>query len=140
MPVAELMAQYGKTPVVVQTPSGGHHLYYRQNGERNGSGLQGRKIDKRYVRYDGILHQTLWKVYPDAACLLHYLQAHHTNRSEPFAISAKALQAHLGIDCWRIRKAINILVKEKVIRQVHIGGRKPGDPHRYLWGQNLYPI
>lgn len=29
----ELFAIYGETPLVIQTPSGGYHLYYRHNGE-----------------------------------------------------------------------------------------------------------
>lgn len=31
----DLFAIYGETPIVIQTPSGGHHLYYRYNGEGN---------------------------------------------------------------------------------------------------------
>lgn len=33
--VNELFKVYGETPIVVQTPSGGYHLYYAHNGELN---------------------------------------------------------------------------------------------------------
>jgi hypothetical protein len=31
--VADALATYGKTPLIARTASGGHHLYYRHNGE-----------------------------------------------------------------------------------------------------------
>jgi hypothetical protein len=34
-PLSDLFEQFGETPLVVKTPSGGLHLYYRYNGERN---------------------------------------------------------------------------------------------------------
>ena len=36
---------FGYTPLVAQTPSGGFHLYYRYNGEKSITGLNGLKID-----------------------------------------------------------------------------------------------
>ena len=43
MPVSGLCKIYGETPLIVKTPSGGKHLYYRYNGEKNGKleGVQG---------------------------------------------------------------------------------------------------
>jgi Bifunctional DNA primase/polymerase, N-terminal len=32
--VDDMLRRFGGTPIVVQTPSGGHHLYYRGSGER----------------------------------------------------------------------------------------------------------
>lgn len=40
----ELFSTYGETPLVVQTPSGGYHLYYRYNGE-GCTRITGKKID-----------------------------------------------------------------------------------------------
>jgi hypothetical protein len=46
-PIVELFRIFGPTPVVVKTPSGGCHLYYRYNGEKSQNGIIGRKIDLR---------------------------------------------------------------------------------------------
>lgn len=37
--------RFGDTPVKVQTPSGGYHLWYAANGERRKIGIDGQKID-----------------------------------------------------------------------------------------------
>lgn len=37
--------RFGDTPIKVETPSGGLHLWYRSNGERRKIGLEGHKID-----------------------------------------------------------------------------------------------
>lgn len=255
--ISDLFAMFGETPVVVQTPSGGKHLYYRHNGETNHNHIQGRKIDVRgqggYViappsinprigvayrfvigdiwdmqelptlrlpvyekeerqrgkegtRNDGLfkyllsvaaevdeqelepmalwfneainnpplpenewrrtvksvlryksenrlfekgrqyiplnpdLHKALWKQSADAVCLMSYLQAHHFQAGKVFAISPKGMHRSLGIHPTRIRKAIDALSRRGVIRRVYVGGKKPGDPHQYVWVQNLHPI
>ncbi len=43
-PVPELIEEYGYTPVIVRTPSGGHHLYYKNSGEASRIRVKG-KID-----------------------------------------------------------------------------------------------
>jgi len=40
-----VIERFGDTPVVVSTPSGGAHFYYRANGERRIIGLDGEKVD-----------------------------------------------------------------------------------------------
>jgi Bifunctional DNA primase/polymerase, N-terminal/Primase C terminal 1 (PriCT-1) len=253
---AELMQEFGQTPLIAQTPRGGFHLYYRHNGERNKTGLDGRKVDIRgeggliiappswnastgqqyrfvigsewdlsslpvmlmpsaaamptegegirnnnlfayvkdsalqiqdeaelldlalmfneavnqiplpewevrktvksvwqykaagrlfakgqqYLRYHGELHCSLWKTSPNAVCLLSYLQAHHNNRREPFAICPKAIGKSLDIDWRRIHRAISVLEQAGILRRVYEGGKGSGDPHLYGWVQNQYPI
>lgn len=44
---AQMIMDLGETPLQVSTPSGGCHLYYRSNGEKNQIRLKGQKIDIR---------------------------------------------------------------------------------------------
>lgn len=39
------ITRFGETPVVIETPRGGHHLWYKHNGERRQTGIEGRKVD-----------------------------------------------------------------------------------------------
>lgn len=252
----DLMKQYGYTPLVVKTPSGGHHLYYRHNGERNATRVGGRRIDIRgeggyviappsrsaetgqqyrfvvgsewdlkslpemahttdivaahgiegtrniglfkhlinvalqvesdeqllemafmyneavntpplpevevtravnsvwkykikksiftggnqYLIYHGETHCSLWSTYPDAACLRIYLQAHHAQGCAPFAVSPKAIGGAFNIGWRKIKKAVDVLTQQKILRQTYVGGRGPGDPHLFEWVQNMYQI
>ena len=43
--VDDCVQRFGSTPVMVSTPSGGFHLWYRANGERRIIRLEGEKID-----------------------------------------------------------------------------------------------
>ena len=47
--LAEAISIFGETPVVVRSPrpEGGAHLYFRHNGERNATDVNGLKIDLR---------------------------------------------------------------------------------------------
>lgn len=44
--INELFNEFGKTPLIAQTPRGGYHLYYTYNGEKNSQDID-RKIDIR---------------------------------------------------------------------------------------------
>lgn len=44
--IEDLQNEFGVTPLIVKSPRGGHHLYYRSNGERTGS-FSIRKLDIR---------------------------------------------------------------------------------------------
>ena len=37
--------RFGDTPIIIETPRGGHHLWYNHNGERRQTGIEGRKVD-----------------------------------------------------------------------------------------------
>jgi hypothetical protein len=43
----ELFEEFGDTPLVIGTPRGGQHLYYRYNGEKCATRLNGKSIDVR---------------------------------------------------------------------------------------------
>lgn len=37
--------RFGETPIIIETPRGGHHLWYKHNGERRQIGIEGRNVD-----------------------------------------------------------------------------------------------
>jgi len=37
--------RFGETPIIIETPRGGNHLWYDDNGERRQTGIEGRKVD-----------------------------------------------------------------------------------------------
>ena len=39
------ISRFGETPIIIETPRGGHHLWYKHNGERRQTGIEGRKVD-----------------------------------------------------------------------------------------------
>lgn len=68
---------------------------------------------------------------PDAFYLLQRLRVAHSARKEPFAL-ANAYADTLGWSRHRFHKARKVLEDRGAIRRVHVGGNRPGDPHRYI--------
>ena len=68
------------------------------------------------------------------ACLIRYHGA-RAARSEPFVIVAAKMAQGGTISGWavtRYRNAIETLLASGFVKRVHTGGRRRGDPHRYL--------
>ena len=75
--VFELYELYGETPVVIRTPSGGCHLYYRFNGESN-SKLKKLKGD---IKADGGLVVAPPSYNPKTGELYHFIEGDLTDFS-----------------------------------------------------------
>ena len=45
----EMLERFEDTPLIIETPRGGFHLYYRSTGERNRQRLDGLKVDIRGI-------------------------------------------------------------------------------------------
>lgn len=69
-PIAELFTTYGETPVVVRTPSGGCHLYYRFNGEKT----KRRMVPDIDIRAEGGLAVAPPSYNKETGAVYHFIQ------------------------------------------------------------------
>jgi hypothetical protein len=68
---------------------------------------------------------------PTAAMLLNLLRVSHPKPDARFAIDQVATGKVLGWSRGTVRSSIEALVKAKLLKRVHRGGRNVGDPHLY---------
>lgn len=71
---------------------------------------------------------------PDAFTFLAKLKITHGNRSDPFALDAKAMRLANVIPGWGRNKYMAVtesLRRTGDLDRVYTGGKKPGDPHLY---------
>lgn len=71
---------------------------------------------------------------PLAFTVLMGLRLKHGARAEPFAVVPEAMAeagTFPGLSAYRLRKAIRSLCERGALDRVKVGGRGPGDPHKY---------
>ena len=101
---------------------------YEQDG-RNWSGSKGAAV----IENEALDRFMKVKVGADAFLILCDLRRNHSHRNQPFALVVRSyITRFSGLSERRCKAAILLLLQFRLIQRVRVGGRGPGDPHRYM--------